>query len=364
LFYLIRISFSIFLIFSIVLLSIAIGVIVIGGVVSTGSGRTGNRRNSGNQDDEDDLEDLMRTSGNFLAGWGFSPDFLWYLWPTHRHPAVSHRPGQQINFLEAIFSFVFGDGNPNANLAAQGWQQLGALIRQNRGAVVAEQIAPYLISPPNPLTLSTTNENYVLPALVQFNGVPQVSEAGDIIYQFPDLQTTAGSATNSVANASTRQPSLLPALDEKLWQFSRASQTQVFGAMGLGLLNLIAALVLRALWSEASVDGFIGFVRSIFWLLLTYGTGFLGIPCFRYLLLLDRNQKIGERNYQRQQLVTQLQTQSPELERKLAFARQFAQQNILDTQDLAYTTETDLLQQEIEQKDKHDAEWQQRLDQS
>ena len=49
---------------------------------------------------------------------------------------------------------------------------------------------------------------------------------------------------------------------------------------------------------------------------------------------------------------------------KIAFAQQFAAQNIISSEDLAYTTETDLLDQEINQSAKIDVQWQQRLEQS
>jgi len=41
-----------------------------------------------------------------------------------------------------IFSFLFGDGNPNANLEERRWQQIATVIRNNGGAVVAEQMLP------------------------------------------------------------------------------------------------------------------------------------------------------------------------------------------------------------------------------
>jgi hypothetical protein len=349
LFYCVRISFGIFLILSVVMITVAILLVLLAS--STSQGRSKSR------DGDEDISGELSGALNSI-GWGFSPDFLWYLLPGQRDPAVRHRPGQSINFLEAVFSFMFGDGNPNANLAKRGWQQLGALIRQNRGAVIAEQIVPYLVSPPTRLSVEGTDEKHVLPVLVQFNGVPQVSDAGDIIYQFPDLQTTAGEAPR-------RQPQLRPALEEKLWLFSRASSTQVLWAIGLGLVNVVGALVLREVITNEQMLGFLGFIRSILWLLLTYGIGFLAIPAVRYWLLLDRNQKIAERNFQRQHLATELEHQlaaSPVLARKLKFAQQFAQQNYLDESDLAYTTETDLAEQETQQKAKIDAEWQRRLE--
>ena len=49
-------------------------------------------------------------------------------------------------------------------------------FRANGGAVVAEQLAPYL-DVPLPNEISTTNlvqENYMLPVLSTFNGRPEV----------------------------------------------------------------------------------------------------------------------------------------------------------------------------------------------
>ena len=49
------------------------------------------------------------------------------------------------------------------------------------------------------------------------------------------------------------------------------------------------------------------------------------------------------------------------LQQKLAYAREFAAENVLTGEDLAYTTETELTQQELEQSAKIDAEWQREL---
>ena len=51
---------------------------------------------------------------------------------------------------ESFFSFVFGDGDPNAALRAARVQALAGVIRESGGAVVAEQIAPYLDPPGAP----------------------------------------------------------------------------------------------------------------------------------------------------------------------------------------------------------------------
>ena len=120
LFYLIRISFGILLIVSIVLIYVAIIIII----------------TSSKSDQDDDR------GGNFSGGFFYFPDIFWYLSPNYDgYRQERNREKSELNFLEAVFSFLFGDGDPNANLEERRWQEIGAVIRNNRGAVVAEQIS-------------------------------------------------------------------------------------------------------------------------------------------------------------------------------------------------------------------------------
>lgn len=41
------------------------------------------------------------------------------------------------------------------------------------------------------LVAITVDESYMLPVLARFNGSPEVDDAGQIVYVFPDLQQTA-----------------------------------------------------------------------------------------------------------------------------------------------------------------------------
>ena len=51
-----------------------------------------------------------------------------------------------------------------------------------------------------------------------------------------------------------------------------------------------------------------------------------------------------------------------ELEQKLAYSRQFADQKVITDADISYSTDQDYLEQEIERSDKIDREWQKRLE--
>jgi hypothetical protein len=115
--------------------------------------------------------------------------------------------------------------------------------------------------------------------------------------------------------------------------------------------------------AAAQLGGLVAFAQSIYWVLLGYGTAFLALPLLRYFWVQWRNGKIKTRNEARQQHAIQLNQADAKLQGKIAYAQQFATETVIGTDDLAYTTERDLLEQAVEQAPKIDAEWQRRLDQ-
>lgn len=351
LFYLIRISFGIILILSIVLIFVTIAILLIAISSSSNSNDSGGGGRSSS-----DGGGIV-----FFPNVWFWSDIWWWFDPGYdssyrrRRASARSAPKNEMNFLVGIFSFLFGDGNPNADLEERRWQEIGTVIRNSGGAVAAEQIAPYLDDIGEGDKRET--EDYMLPVLTRFNGRPEVSPDGEIIYQFPDLQTTA---------ASGQLQSVAPFLQEKLWRFSQASSGQIILATGLGGINLIGALVLGSLLQggqiAAQIGGLVAFVQSIYWLLLIYGIGFLTIPLIRYFWIQWKNRQVETRNQKRQEQAIALQQAPAALQKKIAYAQQFAAQHVIKNENLVYTSETDLLDQELERKDQIDAEWQRRLD--
>ena len=346
LFYLIRISFGIVLMVSIALILLTIVFIM----AAASSSRDNNDRQG---------------SGDIFmpTGW-LGPDFFWFFSPGYYdHPQQRRRrvsrydDKPKLSFLESIFSFLFGDGNPNADLEERRWQAIGTVIRNQRGAVVAEQLAPYLDDIGE--GYRREYEEYMLPVLTRFNGQPEVSPEGDIVYHFPDLQATA---------AQTRPSQLLLIFKNCPGASVRLVSGQIITAIGLGGVNLIGALALGKLLADgtaaATVGGLVAFVQSIYWLLLGYGSAFLALPLIRYFWIQWRNRKIAARNEARQVYAVQLNQANAKLQSKIAYAQQFAAETVIGTDDLAYTTERDLLEQDVEHADKIDAEWQRRLKQS
>lgn len=343
-FYLIRISFGILLVSSIVLMLIAILVIVVA-------------INSKNDSDSDSNSNSGRGGGGFffLPRFWFSPDIFWIFTPDYQQRRyerqLSNSRENELNFLESIYSFLFGDGNPNINFEEKRWQVIATVIQNNNGAIIAEQLAPYL---DNINIYNERDEGYILPVLIRFNGYPEVSDKGEIIYYFPELQI----------KAQTREKvAISPYLKENLWQFSLATSTQKILAIGLGGVNIILALILGSLLTPElaqEIGGFILFIDFLYPLLLTYGVTYLTIPLIRYFWLQNRNQKVNKRNYQREEKANLLKS-SDELALKINYAQQFANQTIISSENLAYSTEKDLLDQQLTQKDKIDEEWEKRL---
>ncbi|WP_445173001.1 hypothetical protein [Microcoleus sp.] len=346
LFYLIRISFGIVLVASILLIFVAITLLLSNSDSNNGGG--GGEGGGGGG----------RGGGFFFFPY-FWNDLLWIFYWNHDEPYYQQRSrltGQkpQMSFLEAVFSFIFGDGNPNHNLEERKWSDIATAIRNNRGAVVAEQIAPYLDNLGQ--AYAREYEEYMLTALARFDGRPEVSPQGQIVYHFPQLQTTATERNSEPVAAYLR---------EMLWRFSNASSGQIMLAAGLGAVNLVGALVLGNLLAKSAIaGGFIGFVSAIYPMILIYGVGFLTIPLIRYFWIQWKNSRIEARNQERQQRAMLLNEPDANLLQKLAYAREFAAENVLTGEDLAYTTETELTQQELEQSAKIDAEWQGRIDRS
>ncbi|MEM1366775.1 MAG: hypothetical protein AAGG02_01925 [Cyanobacteria bacterium P01_H01_bin.15] len=346
LFYGVRLSFGILLLLSILLMLLAIVAIIIAA--------TSQRSDS----DRDNRSSGFGGGGMFFVPrFWIGPNWFWYFNPRYNYYAYQDNPQQSrrvnrsgdesgMNFLEAVFSFIFGDGNPNYNLESIRWQSIGSIIRQEQGVVTAEQVAPYLDD-------VDEDEDFMLPVLVRFNGAPEVSPQGELVYTFPELQVTAQSKDRGVSAY----------LREKQRVFSEASQGQLTMAGGLGVLNLVLAIVLGVLLTgetAQSLGGLVAFVGGIYGLLIIYAIAFLAIPAIRYFWLQGQNQGIAGRNDARRDRAETLLNPVATVKQKLAFAKQFAQRKLLKEQDISYSSDQSLAAQET--GDQADKEWQQRLE--
>jgi len=323
-FYIIRISFGIALLLSIALMSIAVVLIMIA---------------ASSTQDNDNNGSFGGGDGGSVIFWGNPFDSFWLFEPNYNRK----NPSRKMNFLESVFSFLFGDGDPNADLEQRRWNTIATVIRNNRGSVIAEQLAPYLDN-----IKDIENDNYVIPVLSKFNGYPEVSPTGEIIYYFPELQvTTKNHSQSAISNY----------LEESKWQFTKASPEQVTLSVGLGSLNVALSFILGSLLKGSAavkLGAFILFIASIYHGLIFYAAAFFAIPIMRYFALKRRNNNLEKRNTERQNLSNWLTQNLEQLQSKMLYASQYSQEKVIKAEDISYSTETDLLEQQ----------WQKRLNQS
>ena len=319
-FYLVRISFGMLLIGSIAVVYLTILAITLAAIFGSEGGADG-------CDGGDD---------NCVLGifnWGGSSSSADSSVTAVEPDRSNKKQRKSLNFLEAVFSVLFGDGNPNADLEQRRWRYIGNLIHRQRGVAIAEQIAPYLDDLGQ--GYDKEYENYMLPVLTKFNGIPEVSPTGQLVYHFPDLQATL----KDESSESAKVPKLLR---ERKWKFSKATPTQLKWSIILFAANLLGIGILSTM-----LDGiFVDLVGGSMTVLTMYGIGLVVIPACRYFWVKYQASQVRARNKLRSKNVKILQ-KGGFIQEKLEYAKQFAKQYMISDRDIIYTTEEDVLPQEF-----------------
>ena len=346
-------------------------------------------------------------------GWGYSPYYGYYNRVPYsaRYYASSslldrEREQQQPNLFERIFSYIFGDGDPNYGIENARLRAAAELIRANGGAVVAEQLAPFVDCPPpdasyvagDEKSSAPVDESFVLPIVTQLGGVPTVTDDGDIVYVFEELQMSAESTLEAAGlqsdassgdivtyltnrGISTRgameKSDLIQLLDKSLTTTSRSSTRRdptdplqemevKFNRNGvgwnlfagiLGGVNLGGALYLGALLPQLAAQGirlpsYYGLVQAGYPLLLAYAVLYNAIPAARYLLNRSKNREIRERNEARRSWSTVLRSMGGKVRRKLGAAKKSRTgMRRLGRSDSVYDTRQDAKQLEAQREE-------------
>lgn len=116
-------------------------------------------------DDRDDRR--SNRSSSFGASYSYNPwfgpspfDFFYYRpYGYYGYYGRENRGNpDEMGFLESVFSYIFGDGNPNAGVDETRLRLASQVIRANQGAVTAEQLAPFCDDAPLP---QSEEGNYV-----------------------------------------------------------------------------------------------------------------------------------------------------------------------------------------------------------
>lgn len=308
---------------------------------------------------EDDRRDSR--SSSFMPVRLFAPDIFDVMFYTRqrRYYAKNRSPARNddMSFLEAVYSFVFGDGDPNDDLEDRRWRRVAAVIRANRGAITAEQLAPFLdtgdrLGYTSPT--SVVDESFMLPALQRFQGHPEVTEFGDIIYVFPSFSVT-GSRMPNVEFAGRGSAALDgaagPALVEKELKLTRAPLEQCSMVIILGLVNVISVIVLGIKLATvtpltADAAALVSLIQLVYPALATYAASFVFIPLARLFRQKKVNGEINRRNRARAAASVVLSRPDAELRAKLAAAEAYAQSaKVVKSSDVVYSSDKDVLDQ-------------------
>ena len=382
-FFIVRISFGIALVLGVVLVVVLVVVVIIAGLKAL----TGGDSDSGGGDFNFDFGNIF--DFNFYSGYSSRPfylywmfDWFWdwffywrYVIPTPGGFGPSNLPYDaqddyrnqnkktKPNFLLNVFSYLFGDGNPNQDFEEIKWQTIAQILEVNQGVVTSEQLAPYT-------GLDPKNEDWMITVMQRFNGSPEVSEAGHIVYVFPAFQ--AGSTAKPNAALASAQQNFEPDnlshlfsqhvgrqkaiktgpgrgltkegfLPEKEWLFMSVEGGQLWGIIAFGLVVLLGSIFL--IFNMALVPALYA-LQPLLFVLFGYGLLFFLIPALRFPIFRLINDGIIERNDKKMAYAVALTNPSPELSDKLLEARKVRYEGLPKGIDkTVYSTEKDALDQ-------------------
>lgn len=335
--YLIRVSFGTTLIASIVIVFTAIVV-----AMSSSSSDDDSRRRRGG-----------RSFGSNINFYVNPIDLLWYWDRDYYRRPRKREDSEGMNFIQSVFSFVFGDGDPNQGIEEERWKLIGQYIVSNGGVIAAEELAPYL----DVRTEEERDDSYILPVLLRFDGQPEVDEEGNILYRFPSLQRTASSRRTGrkeyVGKRWSDWDGVSKFFKEKKWLFSNTQPAERALVIGLGGLNLFGVIILSTILKDMAVkpSGFLSLVSSLFPLLQVYAGSFFAIPLVRWLFIIKKNSEISTRNQTRKLRAQALESPDLSLRRKILSARDMAQRTVIGKENIIYSTEKDLDEQDYEARE-------------
>eukprot|EP00246_Nothoceros_aenigmaticus_P013444 TRINITY_DN4633_c0_g1_i1.p1 TRINITY_DN4633_c0_g1~~TRINITY_DN4633_c0_g1_i1.p1 ORF type:complete len:558 (+),score=88.19 TRINITY_DN4633_c0_g1_i1:373-2046(+) len=333
--YVVRVTFGTTLLASIVLVYSAIVILI-----SSARSDDDNRSNRG--------YGSQRSSGPGFTMFISPADLFWYWDPYYYRRRRTKSTG--LNFFESVFSFVFGDEDPNEGLEDRRWKAIGQLITSKGGVVTAEELAPYLDVRPMGFD-AQDDDSYVLPVLLQFDGQPEVDNKGNIIYRFPTLQRSAVDWLGAKGYFT-----------ENRVDFSKSTTVERAMVIGLGGVNLVGVIILSSMLKDYSLlgqlggAGFIPFVSKVLPFLQAYTAAFFAIPAFRWMFLQRKNQQIEERNRARLERAIALDRPTPALLQKLKSARESSKRTIIGSERIIYSTDKDISEQNLETQ-----EWERQL---
>ncbi|GFP81852.1 uncharacterized protein at5g03900 chloroplastic [Phtheirospermum japonicum] len=242
--------------------------------------------------------------------------------------------------IECVFSYVFGDGDPNQGLEEKRWKMIGQYIALNGGVVTAEEIVPYL----DPETTGKMdNDSKMLPVLQRFDGQPKVDEEC-IALLFHGLVVK-----EYVGRWVDRDIKVDKFLEEHIWEFSKFDDDSLEFVDSLLYFNLfcvaLSGIVLRMTHGWRSYFSQYLFLPLLL-MYVIYAASFLVISSIRWFSIEKGNAEIDKRNEAREECAKSLESPDLSLKRKLLSARTMARKAPIGNDRIVYCSESDLCEQQ------------------
>lgn len=248
-------------------------------------------------------------------------------WGKEKLKPGSTKGGIRQGFLLDCYSFLFGEGDPNKEIDEERWRLLAQVIRLNEGVVLPEHLSPYTGKDPE-------DEHMIFEILAKFNGRPQVSSTGNIVYIFPDMQKRSEVTSYAL---------LPPSLEQKSWTFTTLKKEELKKVMGLGALNFVMALTACYFLVRPT---YMNSVSYMFLFLCFYALLFLTIPALRLMYTFEKNKTIKKANELCREFESRLGAPTAPLAQRLEEAEEMraAMGTNADT-SIVYSTRQDYLEQ-------------------
>lgn len=219
------------------------------------------------------------------------------------------RPRQDRRPLsKAIFSFVFGEPDPNADHDAVEKRAFVALARARKGVVLLEDFMT--VTGLSPEAADRAINRY----LYEFEGSPEVSDNGTVYYHFPKLLLRARSDDSGAADAPFRRLVTFSANDKKSngWYAAINGVNLLFGSYFLYCALAYERLAATPITGGTYLFWFVGRLLSSFaanpLAVMTIGLGvvplvfsalFWAIPAIRAGRVARDNERIKQENMRR-----------------------------------------------------------------
>jgi hypothetical protein len=164
-----------------------------------------------------------------------------------RYGRTSRKPkGKPLH--QAVFSFAFGDGDPNADWEERENKALLAYIQANRGVISLPEYMALTGKTP------AEAERGISAYCVKYDGMPEATEDGTVVYRFDALLLRADRKDRSFAGLS--------APIKRLQQFSMNNKKMNFWFIALNGVNLLfgayfllTSLNIGPIVSQAQIQG-------------------------------------------------------------------------------------------------------------